>query len=185
MESLRSLAHMLDLPERTVRRAASEGLIHGERLSPRRFRTSLREEAYLRRRWPFLRELRDALRTEPNVRLAVLFGSMATDAAGPQSDVDVLVVLSDDDVGRMADLAGRLRQRLGRDVQLVRLSDAERSPLLMASVLEQGRVLVDRENRWPEIRRKAPQWQRLAREQDVPLEDAAPAIDGDDIETPS
>ena len=29
------------------------------------------------RHWPLLRELRDALRTEPNVRLTILFGSQA------------------------------------------------------------------------------------------------------------
>ena len=76
--SLRSLARYIDVPERTLRRVAAEGLIHGRRTSARRFETSLREEAYLRRHWPLLSELRDALRTEPNVRLAVLFGSQAT-----------------------------------------------------------------------------------------------------------
>jgi predicted nucleotidyltransferase len=182
MDSLRSLAQMLDLPERTLRRAASEGLIHGERVSPRRYRTSLREESYLRRHWPFLRELRDALRTEPNVRLAVLFGSMATDTASERSDVDVLVEVADDETGRVADLAARLSRRLARDVQVVRRSDAERSPLLMASILDQGRVLVDREARWPALQRTAAQWHRRAREQAVPLEDAAPDIDVDDVE---
>lgn len=48
-DSIRSLARHLDVPERTLRRAASEGLVHGQRTSPRRFQTSLREEAYLRR----------------------------------------------------------------------------------------------------------------------------------------
>jgi hypothetical protein len=71
VDSLRSLARYLDVPERTLRRAAAEGLIHGERPGARRFRTSMREEAYLRAQWPLLRELRDALRTEPNVRLAI------------------------------------------------------------------------------------------------------------------
>ena len=44
--SLRNLAQHLDVPERTLRRAAAEGLIRGERTSPRRFRASLREEAF-------------------------------------------------------------------------------------------------------------------------------------------
>ena len=75
--------------------------------------------------------LRAALRTEPNVRLAVLFGSTATGEDEGSSDVDLLVVLRDPDVGRMAELAGRLSPAAGRDVQLVRLSEAEDSPALM------------------------------------------------------
>src|SRR6266508_1991 len=98
--SLRSLARHLEVPERTLRRAASEGLIHGRRISERRYETSLREEAYLRRHWPLLRALREALRTEPNVRLAVLFGSQATGRATESSDLDLLVVLDDGSAAR-------------------------------------------------------------------------------------
>ena len=177
MGSLRSLAQALDAPERTVRRAAMEGLIHGERVSPRRFRTSLREEAYLRRHWPVLRALREALRTEPNVRLAVLFGSLATGTATERSDIDILAVLADSHVGRVVDVADRLARRLNRDVQLVRLEDAERSPVLMAAVLDQGRVLVDRDGLWPNLARRAGQWKRRAREMEVPLEQAMEELD--------
>lgn len=162
MESLRRLASELSIPERTLRRAANEGLIHGERVSPRRFRTTLREEMYLRSHWPLLRTLRSALRTEPNVRLAVLFGSLATGNDREHSDLDLLVVLADESVGRLADLAKRLSSRTGRDVQPVRLVDAEGSPPLMSDVLSRGRVLVDREGRWPDLRTQAERWRRLA-----------------------
>ena len=101
-DSLRTLARHLDVPERTLRRAAGEGLVRGRRTSARRYETSLREEAYLRRQWPLLRDLRDALRTEPNVRLAVLFGSQATGHATGRSDVDVLVALTDPSAARVA-----------------------------------------------------------------------------------
>ena len=175
-DSLRSLARHLDVPERTLRRAASEGLIHGERTSPRRFRTSMREEAYLRAHWPLLRGLRDALRTEPNVRLAVLFGSQATATATAQSDVDLLVVLDDSSASRVADLAGRLERRIGRSVQLVRLEDAERTPVLMAAALGRGRVLVDRERRWQELQSQLSAWQARAAEAEVPLADAMPDL---------
>jgi predicted nucleotidyltransferase len=151
LDSLRRLASDLDVPERTLRRAASEGLIRGQRISPRRFRTTLREELYLRSHWGLLRELRSALRTEPNVRLAVLFGSTSTGADHAGSDVDLLVVLSDPSVSRLADLADRLCRRSGREIQVVRLQDAERSPALMTDALEQGRVLVDRDHRWPQL----------------------------------
>jgi len=163
MESLRSLAAELSIPERTLRRAAGEGLIRGQRLSPRRFRTTLREEMYLHSHWALLQSLRAALRTEPNVKLAVLFGSTAIGVDREDSDVDILVALENPAVGRLADLAGRLTRRLDREVQLVRLKDAEGSPVLMSAILEEGRTLVDREQRWSTLRSDTPKWQRHAR----------------------
>jgi predicted nucleotidyltransferase len=176
-DSLRSLARYLDIPERTLRRAAAEGLIRGERLSPRRYRTSLREEAFLRKRWPLLRGLRDALRTEPNVRLAILFGSQATGTATERSDVDLLVALVDSGASRVAELAERLERHSGRDVQLVRLQDVDQAPGLMADVLESGRVLVDRDGRWPQLRSEADASRSRAAAAEVPLENAMPDLD--------
>lgn len=175
-DSLRTLARHLDVPERTLRRAAAEGLVRGRRTSARRYETSLREEAYLRRHWPLLRELRDALRTEPNVRLAVLFGSQATGRSTERSDVDLLVALTDPSAARVAQLTGRLERRLGRDVQVVRLRDAVGTPSLIADALEQGRVLIDRERRWPSLRARAGTWRRRAAA--VPLEQVMPDLDG-------
>lgn len=174
--SLHRLAEHLGVPERTLRRAAAEGLVHGERVSPRRFLTSLREEAYLRENWPLLRELRAALRTEPGVRLAVLFGSFATGTAGERSDVDLLVRLADPAATRVAELTARLERRVGREVQVVRLDDAERAPLLMRDALERGRVLVDREGEWPDLKDALPTWRRRARAADLPLLDAMPDL---------
>jgi predicted nucleotidyltransferase len=181
MDSLRRLSVDLAVPERTLRRAASEGLIHGQRISPRRFRTTLREELYLRSHWGLLRQLRSALRTEPNVRLAVLFGSTATGADHSGSDVDLLVVLSDPSVSRLADLAGRLSRRSGREIQVVRLQDAESSPVLMADALEQGRVLIDRDRRWPKLAATARRWQRMAQSNEPSLTDSMEAL-GDESE---
>lgn len=154
-----------------MRRAAREGLVHGERLSARRFRTSVRERSYLRRHWGFLSALREALRTEPNVRLAVLFGSMATGREHAGSDVDVLVALRDDRVARLADLSGRLSRRLRRNVQVVRLAEAERSPLLMADLLGQGRVLVDRDGTWASLKAREGEIQRRAAREEPRLDD--------------
>jgi predicted nucleotidyltransferase len=176
-DSLRALARHLDVPERTLRRAAAEGLVHGRRTSPRRYETSLREEAYLRRHWPLLRDLRDALRTEPNVRLAVLFGSQATGRATERSDVDLLVGLTNPSAARVAELTGRLERRLSRPMQIVRLQDAEQTASLMADALEQGRVLIDRDHRWPQLKAREATWRRRARASDVPLEDAMPDLD--------
>jgi len=163
MESLSRAASELSIPERTLRRAASEGLVHGERVSPRRFRIAFREEAYLRSHWGLLKSLRAALRTEPNVRLAVLFGSTAIGSDDERSDVDVLVVLQDPGVGRLAELAERLSLRIGREMQLVRLSEAQTSPVLMVDVIDHGRVLVDRDDLWSGLGEGAPRWRRLAR----------------------
>jgi predicted nucleotidyltransferase len=163
MYSLRQAAVELSIPERTLKRAAAEGLIRGERISPRRFRVTFSEEAYLRSHWRLLHMLRTVLRTEPNVRLAVLFGSTAKGDDCEDSDIDMLVVLNDPSVGRLVALTERLSGRLGRDVQLVRLGDAENVPALMADVIEQGRVLIDREDRWLDLRAATGRWQRLAR----------------------
>ncbi len=162
MESLRRVAAELAIPERTLRRAAGEGLVRGERVSPRRFQVGLREEAYLRTHWPLLSALRAALRTEPNVRLAVLFGSTATGSDEEHSAVDLLVVLSDSNLGRMAELASRLQRRAGRDVQIVRLSEAKGSPALMLEVIEQGRVLVDRDDLWRGLQKGTARLRRKA-----------------------
>jgi predicted nucleotidyltransferase len=175
-QSLRSLARYLDVPERTLRRAATEGLLHGRRVSERRYETTLREEQYLREHWPLLRSLRAALRTEPNVRLAVLFGSVATGRDSASSDIDLLVVLRDPAANAVAALAQRLNDRTSRDVQLVRLAEAERSAILMADVLAQGRVLIDRDGTWPGLKASERRWQRAATAEDGPLADAMPDL---------
>ncbi len=175
--SLRQLARHLDLPERTLRRAAAEGLLHGQRTSARRFETSLREEAYLRRHWPLLRELRDALRTEQNVRLAVLFGSQATGRGTERSDVDLLVTLRETSAARVAQITGRLERRLGRAVQIVRLQDAERNPSLMVDALREGRVVADRDHRWTTLTARQAAWRRRASSTELPLEHAMPDLD--------
>lgn len=179
MESLSRAASELAIAERTLRRAASEGLVRGERVSPRRYRITFREEAYLRGHWELLRALRAALRTEPNVRLAVLFGSTATGSDDERSDVDVMVVLRDPSVGRMADLTERLSRRTGREMQLVRLSEAQSSPVLMVDVIDHGRVLVDRDDLWPGLRESAQKWRRRARSVERSLPSAIDDLDLD------
>lgn len=159
-----------------MRRAAAEGLIHGERLSERRFTTTLREEAYLRIHWPLLSSLRLALRTEPNVRAAVLFGSFAVGQESEHSDVDLLVWMRDGSALAVASLAGRLRDRIGREVQLVRVEDAQRSPTLMVDALAGGRVLVDRDGMWPDVKAAEGSWRRRAAAQES-LEDALPDLE--------
>jgi len=182
MESLHRIAAELEIPERTLRRAAAEGLLHGERTSPRRYEVSLREEAYLRTHWPLLSALRAALRTEPNVRLAILFGSTADGSDDEQSGADLLVALSDDELGRLAELAQRLADRTGRDVQTTTLSEARDSPALMLDVLEQGRVLIDRDDQWHTLKDSERRWRRKAREAERPVTALdEPGLSGDPV----
>jgi predicted nucleotidyltransferase len=81
-----------------------------------------------------LRGLRGAPRTEPNVRLAVLFGLTATGGDNQSSDVDVLVALGDPVIGRLSELSERCSCALGRELHLVGLAEAEESPALMLGV---------------------------------------------------
>jgi predicted nucleotidyltransferase len=96
--------------------------------------------------------LRTALRTEPNVRFALLFGSTATGTDTPESDVDVLVDLRNASFERVVDLTTKLTRLVGRLVDVVELKDAESEPSFLAQVVADGRVLVDRENLWPRLR---------------------------------
>ena len=56
--------------------------------------------------------------------------------------------LHDPGVGRLAELAERLSRRVGREIQLVWLSEAQISPVLMVDVIDHERVLVDRADLW-------------------------------------
>jgi len=55
-----------------------------------------------------------------------------------------------------------LSQRLGAEVQIVELDDAFASPLLLAEVVREGRVLIDREAVWSQLTRRLPQIERDA-----------------------
>lgn len=143
----------LDADERTLRRAVARGAVRGERVSGRRLAVSDEERDYLAAHWGLLSDLQRALRTEPNVRLAVLYGSSARGDDVEGSDVDLLVSFRDRDPGDGLRLATRLGRTLGRQVDVASLAGVERrSPLLLLQVLNEGRVLVDRDGIWEELR---------------------------------
>ena len=111
------------------------------------------------------------------MRLAVLFGSQAVGRGTDRSDVDLLVALREPSAERVAQISGRLERRLGRAVQLVRLQDAERTPSFMADALREGRVLVDRGDRWATLKAREAAWRRRAAATELPLEQAMPDLD--------
>jgi predicted nucleotidyltransferase len=163
MNELGMLAREVGVDERTLRRAVNQGTLRAQRISPRKIRLPLREAHYVRRSWPLLGELRAALRTEPNVRFALLFGSTARGDDREGSDVDLLVVLDDPSLDRVLDLELRLEATVGRDVDVVTLEAAERNSTLFAMAVEDGRVLVDRVDLWPQLSAEAEMLERRAR----------------------
>jgi predicted nucleotidyltransferase len=149
---LEELAESLQVNERTLRRAWALGTLRGNRTTPYRLELPVQERLYLRRHWPTLSRLRRTLRTEPNVSLAVVFGSVARGDDDVESDVDLLVALRNPGLCQRVALAERLRKRTGLTLEVVALEDALRRPSLMVEILRDGRVLIDRDRRWPELR---------------------------------
>jgi predicted nucleotidyltransferase len=110
------------------------------------------EKAYLREHWALIAAVAEALRTERNVRLAILFGSLARGNAGEGSDVDLLLSLAEERPLYTAQLAARLSQALGRDVQVLSLKHVrDREPVLLGAILRDGRPVVDRDGSWAEL----------------------------------
>lgn len=167
----------LQCSERTLRRYVREGLLHADEREAREVRLPIDEEIYLREHWSVLRGLRRALRTEQGVRLAVLFGSQATGEDRPDSDVDLLVELNGRDLRRQMALQRRLTRALGRRVHLVALEDAAKSPSMLTDILSEGRVIVDRAERWPALQRTRSRVMAAAEREDHELlEQAREAI---------
>ncbi len=115
---------------------------------PGRLEVSLEEQSYLRSHWTLLSELKGVLRTERNVRLAVLSGSTAVGEDHLDSDVDVLIAHRHPDELRRAGLRLRLHRALGKVVHVVSLEQAQTSPSLLADILQEGRPLIDRDGLW-------------------------------------
>jgi predicted nucleotidyltransferase len=113
-------------------RAMTDGTVRSERLSPRRQRVSDEERCYLIEHWPLLAKLRLALRTEPNVRLAVLYGSVARGEDTPESDLDLLVSLAEDRPDAGVKLAVRLERALHREVDATEPRARQRSTAVAA-----------------------------------------------------
>lgn len=163
MSELDLLARQVGTTSRTLRRALEQGALRGTRVSPRKLKLSATEKDYVLRRWKLLARLRSALRTEPNVRFALLFGSAARGEETEASDLDLLVELHDDSWARQVDLELRLEEQLGRSVDTVSLAEAGSNPLLLGDALREGRVLVDRAGRWADLKPQVARLERQAR----------------------
>jgi predicted nucleotidyltransferase len=161
--ALTRLADEVGVSERTLRRAVGDDVIRARRPSARRLVVSEREAAWIRSHWSLVAALRAALRTEPNVQVAVLFGSVARgENIAEISDVDLLVELRRPAPGAVEALRQRLSGHVAGDLQLVPLGATLDSPRLLAEILRDGRPLVDREDAWRGLRAQARRTQVLA-----------------------
>ncbi len=179
MGVIQELAADLDVEERTLRRAASQGALRASRSGPRRLRLAPGEREYLRIHWPLLSELRRALRTEHRVRLAVLYGSLARGDEDAGSDLDLLISLADDRPSAGFGLAIRLQRVSPRRVDVTYLGRVEvQAPLLLDRVLDEGRVLIDRDGEWERLCEHRPTLHaRALRAHRRQMADAARAIE--------
>jgi predicted nucleotidyltransferase len=167
------------MSERTLRRCVGSELIRARRPSSRQLLLSPEEVTWVRSHWSLVATLRGALRTEPNVELAVLFGSTARgDDVEGISDLDLLVGLRRPSPGALEALRLRLSARLPVEAQIVPSDAILDNPRLLAEVSRDGRPLVDRERAWPWLRAQAGQAQVLAdRLGDESREGARAALD--------
>jgi predicted nucleotidyltransferase len=157
MGVIQDLAADLEVEERTLRRAVSQGTLRASRPGPRQLRLAPGEREYLVAHWSILSRLRRTLRTEHGVRLAVLYGSLARGDEDEGSDLDLLVSFAEDHFLAGLELARRLQPVSGRRVDIARLERVEvQVPLLLERVLEEGRVLIDRDRLWEKLRARAP-----------------------------
>jgi predicted nucleotidyltransferase len=170
MTELDELARDVRVSGRTLRRAAERGTFLVHRPTPKKAIVPEGERLYVRKHWPLLSRLVAELRTSPNVRLAVLFGSAARGEQGADSDLDIAVRLRRDDHRRRSELAERLASASGCSVQLVSLEQLRDAPMLLADVLRDGRVLVDRDGEWVSVREGASAIAQRAREAEARVE---------------
>jgi predicted nucleotidyltransferase len=164
MTELEILAQQIGANERTLRRAFNEGTLRAERPTPRKLELDLAEQGYIRRSWGLLAALRGALRTEQNLRFALLFGSTARGDDTALSDIDLLVEMRDSSLIRIAGLGEKLEGLLDRRIDIVTIDEAKENTQLLAQAVSEGRVLVDREDRWVPLQNEADPLRRSARE---------------------
>jgi predicted nucleotidyltransferase len=131
----------------------ADGTVRCERVGPRRRRVSEEERRWAVDHWPLVAKLRGVLRTERNVRLGVLYGSVARGGDTWQSDVDMLVSLAEDRPDAAVGIGMRLERATGRRVDVARLDRVwDAAPLLLLGAIDEGRVIVDRDGEWPRLR---------------------------------
>jgi predicted nucleotidyltransferase len=117
-----------------------------------------------------MKELVSLLCARPDVRLAVVYGSVARGDDHSGSDLDLLVSFASEEAHSAASLAVVLTEKTGCRVQVVSLSTARNAPLLLVDILRQGQVLLDRDDEWSALRREEREIRRQAAAADAELD---------------
>lgn len=95
---------------------------------------------------PTFDRIRTLLLAQPDIQAAVVFGSMASGTAGPDSDLDIAILAERPlDATRRSELIEALAQTTGRPVDLVDLRTA--GVMILRSVFRNGRRLICRDRR--------------------------------------
>ena len=140
------LIAMFKVSQDTILRLIQLGSIKGIWKGPRKFTLAAGEMEYLEKEWATIDGLRKALRTEPLVRTAILFGSHSIGSSRPDSDIDLFVGLKEKiSFERFEALRSRLNRILGVYVDLYADYEIWSQPLLIRKIAEEGRPLIKRE----------------------------------------
>ena len=113
----------------------------------------MRERDHVETEREVVSKLVSLLRATPNVRLAVMYGSVGRGDDGLGSDLDLLVSFAREEIHSAAMLAVALTEQMDRRVQVVSLTTGRRAPLLLVDILRDGRVLADRDYEWSALMR--------------------------------
>ena len=93
---------------------------------------------------PAITRALDFLEADPELLFAIVFGSTATDHAGPESDVDVAVYPTKKlSCQQLRTLADKIACATGRTVDLVDLTDTDGA--LLRQILRKGKVLFSKQ----------------------------------------
>ncbi len=109
----------------------------------------------------------------------MLYGSLARGDEDAGSDLDLLISLADERPSVSFRLADRLQRVSGRRVDVAYLERIEaQAPLLLDRVLDEGRVLIDRDGEWDRLcRHRSTLRARALRAHRRQMADAARAIE--------
>ena len=89
-----------------------------------------------------IEELKELLSQEPDLELAILYGSTALNKSRPDSDIDIAILQRHPmDIHRRMELTARLGNALKRPIDLVDLSALNGT--ILKQVLTTGQVIVD------------------------------------------
>lgn len=145
------LANQLGTSDRTLRRLAESGVVRSSRRASGHHPLPDTEVKWLRDHWQLVSDLRRALRSEPTVRAALLFGSVARGTDTPASDIDLVVDVKSVDQMELRELRHRLSNKVGRSIDLFVLSDLEAEPELLLPIMSHARPIVDRAGAWKRL----------------------------------